>query len=94
MKPETNAHIVKARQCLRKARAGLDAATIETAMAENAARDAYYAAFHAAKAIIFERTGKTHKTHIGVHRDLNLIARGEPLIDRPMRAFLKASLSV
>ena len=33
-----------------------------------AGRNAYLAAFHAARALIFERTGKVAKTHRGVHR--------------------------
>ena len=35
---------------------------------EVAAREAYMAVFHAAKALIFERTGKTPKTHSGVRQ--------------------------
>ena len=32
-------------------------------LSEDAARAAYLAAFHAAQAVIFERTGKVAKTH-------------------------------
>ena len=57
-------------------------------MAEDAARNAYYAAFHAAKALIYERTGRTHKTHGGVHAGFNQLCRSEPGIDPVMRKFL------
>ena len=33
---------------------------------DDAGRAAYLAAFHAAQALIFARTGKVHKTHKGV----------------------------
>ncbi|HEX3522373.1 MAG TPA: hypothetical protein VHT52_09830 [Stellaceae bacterium] len=36
-------------------------------MGEDAGRNAYLAAFHAAQALIAERTGKEAKTHKGVH---------------------------
>jgi uncharacterized protein (UPF0332 family) len=45
-------------------------------LARPAARSAYYAAFHAAEAMIFERTGKVAKTHSGVRSVLaSLLAR-------------------
>jgi uncharacterized protein (UPF0332 family) len=91
VKPETQAHIDKAAQCLRKAHAGLLAARTVPDMAENAARDAYYAAFHAAKALIFERTGKVHKSHGGVHTEFNRLARSEPDLNLALRTFLKKS---
>jgi uncharacterized protein (UPF0332 family) len=42
-------------------------AIFAAAIPEDAARDAYLAAFHAAQALIAERTGKSAKTHRGVH---------------------------
>jgi uncharacterized protein (UPF0332 family) len=36
---------------------------------EAAGRTAYLAGFHAAQALIFERTGKTSKTHSGFHTE-------------------------
>jgi uncharacterized protein (UPF0332 family) len=60
--PKAAEHLGKARQCLTRAR------TILTAGAgEDAGRNAYLAAFHAAQALIAERTGKDAKTHRGVH---------------------------
>lgn len=88
MKPEAEAHIGKAAESLRKASASLAAIASVPEMAENAARDAYYAAFHTAKALIFERTGKTHKTHSGVHTEFIRITRDEASLDRELRSFL------
>jgi uncharacterized protein (UPF0332 family) len=45
-----------------------------------AARLSYYAQFHAAQALIFERTGKTAKTHKGVHALFHKLARVEVAI--------------
>jgi len=45
-----------------------------------AARSAYYAAFHAAEALIFERTGKVAKTHSGVRSEFARLARHDPRI--------------
>ena len=60
-------------------------------MAEDAARNAYYAAFHAAKALIYERSGRTHRSHGGVHTGFNQLSRTEPGIDPAMRTFLTVS---
>ena len=38
-------------------------------LAKAAARSAYYATFHAAEALIVERTGKIAKTHTGVRSE-------------------------
>jgi uncharacterized protein (UPF0332 family) len=91
VKAETQAHLDKSTQCLRKARAELAAAATEPALTEDAARNAYYAAFHAAKALIFERTGKNHKSHAGVHTEFHRLVQDEPAIGRRLRAFLKKS---
>lgn len=93
MRPETQAYLDKAGECLARAKAGLAAAAIAPALAENAARDAYLTAFHAAKAVIFERTGVAAKTHGGVHAEFNRLARGEVLIHRSQRAFLKKAFA-
>ncbi len=61
MTPEASDYLRKAREDLGDAR---KIAAINLARA--AARSAYYAAFHAAEALIFERTGKIAKTHSGV----------------------------
>ena len=51
--PEVSEHLVKARECLARARIILDAG-----VGEDAGRDAYLAGFHAAQAVIRARTGK------------------------------------
>ena len=88
MKSVTQAHMTKAEQSLLKAAAGLDAASTLPVMAENAARDAYFAAFHAAKALIFERTEKGHKTHGGVHSEFTRISRDELGLEPDVRSFM------
>jgi len=47
------------------------------AIPEIAAREAYLAVFHAAKAPVFERSGKTPKTHSGVRQ-----AFGQVVVDQ------------
>ena len=60
--------------------------TIE--MPDEAGRTAYLAAFHAAQALIFERTGRTPKTHRGVRTQFGALARAESNIDIVLRQFL------
>jgi uncharacterized protein (UPF0332 family) len=74
--PESRELIDKARDCLTRARIILAAG-----VGEDAGRDAYLAAFHVAQAVIRARTGKTAKTHRGVHRMLSQLARREPQLD-------------
>ncbi|HJU20690.1 MAG TPA: HEPN domain-containing protein [Stellaceae bacterium] len=76
MTPESGELLVKARDCLARARIILAAG-----VGEDAGRDAYLAGFHAAQAVIRARTGKTAKTHRGVHRMLSQLARREPQLD-------------
>lgn len=61
MKPETANYLANAKQDLSDARS-----VLQIDLAKIAARCAYYAAFHAAEALIFEQTGKPAKTHRGV----------------------------
>jgi uncharacterized protein (UPF0332 family) len=91
LKPETQAHIAKARRCVIKARAELSGARDEPALIEDAARNAYYIAFHAAQALIFERTDTSAKTHTGVHRQFHRLTRDEFSISRPLRTFINSA---
>jgi uncharacterized protein (UPF0332 family) len=59
--PETARYLDKARRCLADARASLG-----YGLTNDAGRGAYLAAFNAAQALVFERTGKAAKTHQGV----------------------------
>ena len=83
MTPEAERYLEKARQCLSNARAELD-----IKLSNDAGRNAYLAAFHAAQALIFERTGKIAKTHRGVHSEFARLAKEEPDIDKAFPVFL------
>ena len=83
MKPETAQYLEKARQALKEARA---VAGIE--LAEAAGRAAYLAAFHAAQALIFERSAKVPKTHRGVHAQFSRLARDISKLGAELSRFL------
>jgi uncharacterized protein (UPF0332 family) len=76
-------HLTKARQSLAKARAMLG-----IALADKAGRVVYLAAFHAPQALIYERTGRTPKTHQSVRAQFGAPARTEPHIDISLQRFL------
>ena len=61
MKPETQAYLGKADCSLDKARM-----VLAIKLPDEAGRHAYFAAFHAAQALIFEHTAKAAKSHSGV----------------------------
>jgi uncharacterized protein (UPF0332 family) len=79
-------HLAKAQHCLSRARIILDADVPEVA-----AREAYLAAFPAAQALIFERTGNEAKTHKGAHTQFARFTRHEPRVDTELRQFLARS---
>lgn len=62
MTPQAAAYLEKADEALSDARGNLG-----IKINRQAARLAYYAAFHAAQALIFEREGRAAKTHKGVN---------------------------
>jgi uncharacterized protein (UPF0332 family) len=83
MKAETADYLAKARATL------ADAQQIAALpLPHVAGREAYYAAFHAAEAYIFEHTGKVATTHKGVRSEFARLARREPRIDRELTRFL------
>lgn len=48
-------------------------------MNRHAARSAYYAMFHAAEALIVQRSGRSAKTHRGVHSEFSRLTKeGDP----------------
>jgi uncharacterized protein (UPF0332 family) len=53
-----------------------------------AGREAYLAAFHAAEALLHDRTGKIAKTHRGLRAQFARIAKDEPCIDQSVSEFL------
>lgn len=57
-------------------------------LAAVAARSAYYAAFHADEALIFERTGKIAKTHAGVRAEFARLTKTGPEEARALPTFL------
>lgn len=83
MTPEAAEHLDKARQFVNRARIILAAG-----VAEDAARDAYLAAFHAAQALIAERTSRRVKTHRGVHVQFARLTKDEARLDPELRRFL------
>jgi uncharacterized protein (UPF0332 family) len=88
--PEAADYIAKARNYLDKARDWLDAVH----HGDEAARTAYLAAFHAAQALIFERTGKVAKTHRGVRTAFARLAEKDRRVDRTLTRFLARVISV
>jgi len=65
--PEAAGHLDKADEYLTKARALLDILHYT----DEAGCAAYLAGYHAAQALIFERTGREAKTHKGAHTQFN-----------------------
>jgi len=88
--PETNEHLDKAREYLVTARNLLDVMQYN----DEAGRAAYLAAFHAAQALISERTGKTANTHEGVNSQFNLLTRGDERVDTELRRFLSQAYNL
>ncbi|MGE5270125.1 MAG: HEPN domain-containing protein [Thiohalocapsa sp.] len=86
MTPEAADHLRKETACLERARTILAADVPDVA-----AREAYLAAFHAAQALILDRTGREAKTHRGVHVQFARLTRHEPLLTDELRRFLPRS---
>ncbi|HUJ03802.1 MAG TPA: HEPN domain-containing protein [Rhizomicrobium sp.] len=84
MSPETGEHLEKARTYLTKARGLLDVMRYN----DEAGRAAYLAGYHAAQALISERTGRIAKTHEGVNGQFNFLTKGDPRVDTALRRFL------
>jgi len=89
MTPETGYFLDKARKLLGEADAML---TIK--LDDAAGRTAYLAGFHAAQALISEKTGKSVKTHKGVHSELYRLTKDEPHFDAGLRAFLSQTYNL
>src|SRR5271170_6673695 len=86
MKPEAAKFIDQASIVL--ARADL---MLTVSLNEDAARAAYLASFHVAQAYIFERTGKTSKSHRGVQTEFFRLTRDDARVDPVLRRFLSQS---
>jgi uncharacterized protein (UPF0332 family) len=72
MKPQTAAFLESAEEAVRDAKQ-----ILAINIPRQAARLAYYAQFHAAQALIFERTQRSAKTHKGVDKQFHRLAMAE-----------------
>lgn len=88
MTPEAADYLEKARQDLADARKVAD-----IGLAAVAARLAYYAAFHAAEALVLARLGRVGKTHSGVRADVARVLIDEEDKGRGMLTFLAHAYS-
>ena len=84
MTPETVRYLDKALECVANARISL---TVN--LTNDAGRSAYLAAFPAAQALIFERTGKVSKSHQGVHTEFARLAKDDSQLDAALPRFLQ-----
>jgi uncharacterized protein (UPF0332 family) len=83
MTPESGYFLQKARKLLGEADVMLTIGLYDAA-----GRTAYLAGFHAAQAFISEHTGRSVKTHKGVHSELHRLTRDHPGFDGDLRGFL------
>jgi uncharacterized protein (UPF0332 family) len=83
IRSKTSGYLDKAHRCLSNAHADL-----ANKLFNDAARNAYIAAFYAAQALIFERTGATVESHMRAHIEFARLAGKEPAIDERLPAFL------
>jgi uncharacterized protein (UPF0332 family) len=88
VKAATKAHLDNAEAALRRARACVALLEQEPLIAESIGREAYYAAFHAAKSLLYERRGAQSKRHGSVHREFAAITVEDASIDQTLSRFL------
>jgi uncharacterized protein (UPF0332 family) len=69
-------------------------AIIAIQLNEAAGRTAYLAGFHAAQAFIFEHTGRTPKTHGGVHTEFLRLTKRDLRLNSDLRVFLSQSCNL
>jgi uncharacterized protein (UPF0332 family) len=86
MKPQSAAYLASAAEALADAKQ-----ILAIHIPRQAARLAYYAQFHGAQALIFERTGKIAKTHKGVQTLFHRLIKQEAAIDSGLAGDLSAS---
>jgi uncharacterized protein (UPF0332 family) len=83
LKVETADYLAKARECLMAAQK-----IMAIPLPEVAATEGYLAAYHAAHALVFERSGRVVKSHSGMRTMLARILRDGPGIDRTFASLL------
>jgi uncharacterized protein (UPF0332 family) len=88
--PETGFFLAKARRLLAEAEGMLTTLHYN----EAAGRTAYLAGFHAAQALISDRTGRTVKTHNGVRTEFHRLIRGDTRFDDTLREFLGSTYNL
>ena len=76
MRTETRDFLAKSRECLAAAKT-----VLSVSLPGVAAKEGYLAAYHAAHAFVFERTGTATKTHRGLRAAYARAARDEPRLD-------------
>ena len=86
MKPESARYLEKSHRLLSEARA-----ILPLGFGDLAGRTAYLAAFHAAQALIFERSDRVAKTHRGVHTQFAALVRNDAGFDEALRPFLSVA---
>ncbi len=89
MTPETSLFLDKADRTLQEADA-----MVSIALYDPAGRTAYLAAFHAAPALISERTGRSVKTHAGVHSEFHRLTKNDIDLPVDLRAFLRQAYNL
>lgn len=89
MTPETGYFLAKARRLLDEAEGMLTMHYNEAA-----GRTAYLAGFHAAQALISDRTGRAVKTHGGVRTEFHRLIRGDSRFDDTLRDFLGSTYNL
>ena len=86
MTPKTMDFLEAADECLADARSVLTVGVFR-----QVARLAYHAQFHAAQALIFERSGQVGKTHKGVNVQFHKLAKSEASFDPNLAGKLSAT---
>ncbi len=88
MKPETAVFLNAAEEAISNAHR-----ILSVSVPDQAARLAYYAQFHAAQALIFERADKVAKTHKGVSKEFHRLAKAEAMFPVALAAQLSAAFA-
>lgn len=89
MTPETSLFLAKARRLLDEA-----GGMLSLHYNEAAGRTAYLAGYHAAQALISERTGRAVKTHKGVGTEFHRLVHGDTRFDDTLRHFLGSTYNL
>lgn len=89
MTPEAARYLDKAQKCVAN---GYTSLTVN--LTNDGGRSAYLAAFHAAQALIFERTGKIAKTHKGVNAEFARLVKDTSQLDNNLPRFLQRAYNL